>query len=247
MKLTVVGSGDAFGSGGRLQSCYHLEAQGRELLLDCGATAIIGMQRLGLDPDRVSTIAISHLHGDHFAGLVWFLLHAHYVTRRTAPLRIVGPATIEERFAAAAEALFPQSTRIDRRFEMTFDTHVEGVGRDIDGFRITPFEVSHPSGAPPYALRVEAGGKVLAFSGDTKWVDALLKAAAGADLYISECYGYDAEAGHHMAWRDIAQNLDRLGARKVMLTHMGGGMLSHVGRVSDPRVVFAEDGLRLDV
>jgi len=247
MKLTVVGSGDAFGSGGRLQSCYHLEADGRELLLDCGATAIIGMQRLGLDPDRVSTIAISHLHGDHFAGLVWFLLHAHYVTGRTAPLKIVGPEGIEERFAAAAEALFPQSTKIDRRFEVTFATHAGGVARDFDGFRITPFEVSHPSGAPPYALRVEAGGKVLAFSGDTKWVDVLLKAAAGADLYISECYGYDVEGGHHMTWRDIAQNLDRLTARRVLLTHMGGGMLSHVSRVGDPRVLFAEDGLRLEV
>lgn len=247
MKLTVVGSGDAFGSGGRLQSCYHLEADGRELLLDCGATAIIGMQRLGLDPDRVSTIAISHLHGDHFAGLVWFLLHAHYVTGRTAPLKIVGPEGIEERFAAAAEALFPQSTKIDRRFEVTFATHAGGVARDFDGFRITPFEVSHPSGAPPYALRVEAGGKVLAFSGDTKWVDVLLKAAAGADLYISECYGYDVEGSHHMTWRDIAQNLDRLTARRVLLTHMGGGMLSHVSRVSDPRVLFAEDGLRLEV
>ena len=247
MKLTVVGSGDAFGSGGRLQSCYHLEAEGRELLLDCGATAIIGMQRLGLDPDRVSTIVISHLHGDHFAGLVWFLLHAHYVTGRTAPLRVVGPESIEERLAAAAEALFPQSTKIDRRFEMTFDTHLGGVARQIDSFRITPFEVSHPSGAPPYALRVEAEGKVLTFSGDTKWVDVLLEAAADADLYISECYGYDAEGGHHMTWRDIAQNLDRLGARRVLLTHMGRGMLSHVSQVTDPRVLLAEDGLRLEI
>ena len=247
MKLTVVGSGDAFGSGGRLQSCYHLESEGRELLLDCGATAIIGMQRLGLDPDRVSTIVISHLHGDHFAGLVWFLLHAHYVTGRTAPLKVIGPEGTEARFAAAAEALFPQSTKIERRFEMTFEVHANRVARDIGGVRITPFEVSHPSGAPPYALRVEAGGKVLSFSGDTKWVDALLDAAAGADLYISECFGYDVEGGHHMTWRDIARNLDRLGARKVMLTHMGAGMLSRVGEVDDPRVLLAEDGMRVEI
>jgi ribonuclease BN (tRNA processing enzyme) len=59
MKLTVVGSGDAFGSGGRLQTCYHVTLpDGEQVLLDCGATAVIGMQRLGLDPDRVSTIFI---------------------------------------------------------------------------------------------------------------------------------------------------------------------------------------------
>jgi len=80
MKLTIVGSGDAFGSGGRLQTCLHVALPGEEFLVDCGATSVIGMQQLGIDPDRVSSIFITHLHGDHFGGLVWFLLHAHYVT-----------------------------------------------------------------------------------------------------------------------------------------------------------------------
>jgi len=54
MKLTIVGSGDAFGSGGRLQSCYHVALPGEEFLIDCGATSMIGMQRFGLDPDRAT-------------------------------------------------------------------------------------------------------------------------------------------------------------------------------------------------
>ena len=78
------------------------------------------MQRLALDPDDVSTIFISHLHGDHFGGLVWWLLHAHYVTGRKAPLTITGPAGIEARFTAAAEALFPGSSKTARRFDMHF-------------------------------------------------------------------------------------------------------------------------------
>ena len=54
MKLTVVGSGDAFGSGGRLQTCFHVAAPGGDILIDCGATSIIGLQQRGLDPNRVS-------------------------------------------------------------------------------------------------------------------------------------------------------------------------------------------------
>jgi ribonuclease BN (tRNA processing enzyme) len=247
MDVTIVGSGDAFGSGGRLQSCYHVATGENEFLIDCGATALIGMQRLGLDPDRVSTIFISHLHGDHFAGLVWFLLHAHYVTERTAPLTIVGPAGIAQRFATAAEALFPKSTEIKLRFEMTFLQHAERIPRDIGGVRVTPFEVCHPSGAPPYALRFEAGGKVLAFSGDTKWVDSLLAAADGADLFIIECFRYNDRVGHHMTWRDIEANIDRMGARRVLLTHMSDDMLSNRRHVHDGRVLLAEDGMRLGV
>ena len=83
MKLTVVGCGDAFGSGGRLQTCYHVELGDHRFLIDCGATSIIGLNRCGIDPNGIATIFISHLHGDHFAGLVWWLLHAQHVAKRT--------------------------------------------------------------------------------------------------------------------------------------------------------------------
>jgi ribonuclease BN (tRNA processing enzyme) len=247
MKLTVVGSGDAFGSGGRLQTCYHVALPGEEILIDCGATAVIGMQRLGLEPDRVSTIFVSHLHGDHFAGLVWWLLYAHYVTKRTAPLTITGPAGIAARFTTAAEALFPGSSKIERRFDMRFLEYAEATPLVVGSVQVTPYEVSHPSGAPPYALRLEAGGKTLSFSGDTEWVESLLPTAKGADLFIAECFGFDVQVGYHMTWRNIDKNLDRLGAKRVMLTHMGIEMLAQRGQVRDPRVLLAEDGLTLDI
>ena len=59
--------------------------------------------------------------------------------------------------------------------------------------RVTPFEVKHPSGAPPYALRFEIEGKVLSFTGDTEWVERLVPAGRGADLYIMECYQFEGE------------------------------------------------------
>ena len=247
MKLTIVGCGDAFGSGGRLQTCYHVAAPGETFLLDCGATTLIGMQRLGLDPDRVSTIFISHLHGDHFAGLAWWLLQAHYVTQRTAPLTITGPAGIAERFAAATEALFPGATKIERRFAMTFVEYAEGVPLEVGAVRVTPYEVCHPSGAPPYALRLECGGKVLSYSGDTKWVDSLLPAARDADLFIAECFGFSEQVGHHMTWRDIERNLERFAAKRVLLTHMNPEMLANREHVRDRRVLLAEDGMQIDI
>ena len=94
MKLTVVGCGDAFGSGGRLQTCYHVEARSTRFVIDCGATALIGFSKLGIDPNTVETIFISHLHGDHFSGLVWWLVHAQHVAKRTTPLTVVGPVGV---------------------------------------------------------------------------------------------------------------------------------------------------------
>ncbi len=161
MQLTVVGSGDAFGSGGRLQTCFLLETGSRKILLDCGATSQIGLNRLQFDANSIDTIVISHLHGDHFAGLVWIVLAAQYLLKRSSPLRVIGPPGIAARYEAAAEIFFPGMTKVTRPFELTF---VEiGVDRPYadDGLAVSAFEVSHPSGAPSHALRLTAGDKTL--------------------------------------------------------------------------------------
>ena len=247
MKLTVVGCGDAFGSGGRLQTCYHVEARDTRFIIDCGATTLIGFSRLGIDPNTVATIFISHLHGDHFAGLVWWLVHAQHVAKRSTPLTVVGPEGVQARFEAAAEALFPGSTGIQRRYDLRFLELTREKPLDVGSVRVTPFEAKHPSGAPPYSLRFELEGKVLSFTGDTEWTDALVPTGRSADLFIMECYQLEGEPRFHMSWRRIAGELDRIGARRVMLTHMAEPMLARRGEVSDPRVVLAEDGLVLNV
>ena len=247
MKLTVIGCSDAFGSGGRLHTCFHVSTSSIEFLIDCGATTLLGLEREGIDPNTIPAIFISHLHGDHFAGLVWWLIHANHVSGRTAPLTITGPVGTEQRFSTAAEALFPGAITTPRRFDLKFLEYTERAALHVMGVEITPFEVVHPSGAPPYALRIEAEGKTLTFSGDTEWTECLVPAASGADLFITECFAFEREARYHLNWRTIEKNLDRLSAKRILLTHMGQDMLANRSAVTDPRVLLAEDGLRLDV
>lgn len=247
MRLTVVGCGDAFGSGGRLQTCFHVETADTCFLIDCGATALIGLDKLGLDPNRVQTIFLSHLHGDHFAGLVFWLLHGQHVAKRTTPLTITGPVTVAARFKAAAEALFPGSTGVKARFVMNFFEYQQATPVTVGSVTVTPYEVVHPSGAPPYALRLETGGKTLAFSGDTHWVEPLIEVARDADLFISECYAFDTDPPYHLNWRVIERYLPRITAKRLMLTHMNEAMLASRHLITDPRVLLAEDGLTIDI
>ncbi len=247
MKLTVVGCGDAFGSGGRLQTCYHVETLQTRFIIDCGATTLIGFNKLGIDPNTVETIFISHLHGDHFAGLVWWLVHAQHVAKRTSPLTVVGPVGVQARFEAAAEVLFPGSTGIQRRYDLRYLEMTREKPMHVGSVRVTPFEVKHPCGAPPYALRFELEDKVLSFSGDTEWTDTLVPTGRGADLFIMECFHFEGSPRFHMSWKKISEELDRIGAKRVLLTHMAEPMLARRGEVSDARIVLAEDGLMLHV
>lgn len=247
MRLTIIGCGDAFGAGGRLQTSFHVRAGGSTVLIDCGTSTLIGMRRLGLQPNEVDTVFVTHLHGDHFGGLVWFLVDAIYASARRRPLRVTGPKSIAQRFATAAEALYPGITAIKRKFDFTFLEYEERKPLEAGGVTVIPFGVHHPSGAPPYALRFQLEGKVLTFTGDTGWVEALCEAANGADLLISECFQYDVTLPIHLDYKTIDANYARLGAKRVLLTHMGEAMLAAIGKVDASRYMIARDGLVLDL
>jgi len=247
MRLTIMGCGDAFGAGGSLQTSFHVRSRASTFLIDCGVTSLIGMRRLGFQPNDVDTIFVSHLHGDHFGGLPWVLVDALYVGKRTRPLVVTGPKGIETRFLTAAEALYPNITTVVRGFDLSFIEYEERKPLDIGGVTVTPFEVKHPSGAPPYALRFELEGKVLAFTGDTGWVEALCQVARGADLLISECFQYDVSLAIHLDYLTIDANYRRLGAKRVLLTHMGEAMLGNIGKVDPARYLVADDGMTLDL
>ncbi len=97
MRLTIVGSGDAFGSGGRFNTCFRLQSSPASLLIDCGASSLVALRSRGIEPNQLDGIVISHLHGDHFGGLPFFLMDAQHMSRRTRPLAIAGPPGTRER------------------------------------------------------------------------------------------------------------------------------------------------------
>jgi ribonuclease BN (tRNA processing enzyme) len=116
-----------------------------------------------------------------------------------------------------------------------------------EGLAIKPYEVIHPSGAPPYALRFEIEGKCIGFSGDTGWTEKLCEVAGGADLFISECFQYDVSLPIHLDYKTIDANYERLKAKRVLLTHMGETMLARRHQVDGSRYLLAEDGMTLDL
>ena len=58
---------------------------------------MVAIRKWEVEPNAISTVLVSHLHGDHFAGLPFFLLDAQLVSRRTAPLLLAGPPGFRER------------------------------------------------------------------------------------------------------------------------------------------------------
>ena len=244
MEIRFVGSGDAFGSGGRYQTCVLATCEETRFLIDCGASSLIALKRFSVDPNSIDTVLVSHLHGDHFGGLPFFLLDAHLVSRRTRPLTLAGPPGFRDRLHQAREVFFPGSTGITSRFPLTLIEMPEGVAQKIGPVRATPFLVRHYSGAPPYALRIEVDGRIVTYSGDTEWVESLIPAAQGADLFIVEAYFYDKKVKYHLDYTTLRGRLAEIGAKRVVLTHMSAEMLA---RRTEVDIDCAEDGLAISL
>ena len=241
--LTFLGSGDAFGSDGRLQTCLALRGGGPTILLDCGASSLIAMKRGAIAPNDVAAVVLSHLHGDHFGGVPFLVLDGQFA-RRTAPLVVAGPSGVRERVERAMEVLFPGSTRIERRFAVDFVELADRRVTEVAGTRVTAFTVEHASGAPAYALRVEYGARTITYSGDTEWTEALIDAARDADCFVCEAYTFDRKVRFHLDYATVRAEAARLRARRIVLTHMGPSMLE---RRDEAAFECASDGLVLTV
>jgi ribonuclease BN (tRNA processing enzyme) len=244
MRLQFVGCGDALGSGGRYNTCFHVTGSHVNFLIDCGASSLPALKRLGIVRDDIDLILITHFHGDHFAGLPFLLLDAQF-TRRTRPLVIAGPQGIETRLMNLMEALFENSSQTKQRFELSVVALNPLETRTFGAVDVTPFPVVHgESGGPFLAYRIEAEGRVIAYSADTEWTQTLIPAARDADLFIAEAYYYDRIVKNHLSLKTLEAHLPEIRPKRLILTHMSDDML---GRLDTLDYTAASDGMGVEI
>ena len=244
MQLQFIGCGDALGSGGRSNTCFHVTSARVNFLIDCGASSLPALKRQGIACNDIDLILITHFHGDHFGGLPFLLLDAQF-TRRTRPLVIAGPQGIETRLTQVMEALFENSSKTKPRFDLSVVALKPEQRHTFGVVNVTPFAVVHgESGGPFLAYRIEVEGRVIAYSADTEWTEALIATGRDADLFIAEAYYYDKVVKNHLSLKTLEAHLAEIKPRRLVLTHMSDDML---GRLDALTCEAASDGMVVQV
>jgi ribonuclease BN (tRNA processing enzyme) len=197
------------------------------------------MKQFGVSLLDVTSILITHLHGDHFGGIPYFVLDSQLISRRSEPLLIAGPPGLQERVRSAMEINFPGSSKVAQKFEITFVELPAEITTGLGALKVTPVEVLHGSGAPSYALRVEVAGKTIVYSGDTEWTDSLIKIVDGADLFICEAYYYEKKMKNHINYQTLLDHRSDLNCKRIIITHMSQDVLN---RLDSLEIEYADDG-----
>jgi ribonuclease BN (tRNA processing enzyme) len=229
LTLTILGSGDPFGSGGRNQSGYLVEAGSLRLLLDCGVTTPVALKRQGLDPANLQAVILTHLHADHVAGLPLLYHEFQHLSGRDDPLTVAGPRGVKSRVERIYRVLYPPKAGKTRRFRVDYRELRPGIPFYPDGRRgprVRPFRVSHQGNRPNFGYCVRWKGRTLAYSGDTQWFEDLPAEVRGADLFVCECTQPRRAADKHLSLEELRDNRQRLEVGSILLTHLGPKLAS---------------------
>lgn len=240
LTLTVVGSGDAFGSGGRLNTCFHVRSSSGQFLIDCGATTLSGLKQLGIRVEEIDVILITHFHGDHYGGLPFFLLD-YSRFEKANPLTIVSPPGCKERVQSLLNLLYPGSLVLDDLAVNFIEYHPNEV-ITINDLIVQTFPVIHVEAALPNAFRINVGNKIISYSGDTEWTPNLVELANEADLFICQCNYYQTSKKGHLDYQTLLKYLPLLSYKRIWLTHFDPEMLSNLQKVE---LEYAEDGKKI--
>lgn len=237
MKLTVVGCSGS-GPGPRsAASCYLVEHDGFQLLLDLGNGAFGALQALA-DPATIDAVFLSHLHADHCLDIAPFVVWHRYSGRAPkARVPLYAPVAAERRLALAYDVDGDGLTD-------AFDFVPIGPG----SFGLGPFEVTLARTAHPiecYAIRLTAGGRTLVYTGDTGPSDRVVDLARGADVLLAEAAhppGPDLPTGLHLTGREAGEHAAAAGVGRLLLTHIPA-WVDEIGQLFAASAVFSETEL----
>jgi ribonuclease BN (tRNA processing enzyme) len=242
--VRFLGTGDAFNARARCHASYLVQASSAAVLLDCGPSALLAMQRDGLSVERLDAILLSHLHGDHFAGLPFFFLSWIFDTPRQRPLTIVGPPGTEQRVHDLFHAMYKDLATQPLPFPVEYKEVTGGVHVGVGAIDLLPFVVPHQKTELSLGLRLSVDGRTILYSGDTGWTETLVTQSRGADLFICECCFYETRVDFHLDYPRIAAERSRFGCKRLVLTHIGREVHAHRDEIPDE---IADDGLVVEL
>ncbi|MEM1666261.1 MAG: MBL fold metallo-hydrolase [Nitrososphaerota archaeon] len=226
MRLTFLGTGSIIPTTNRFSSAILLEIGNDRLLLDCGPGTLEKLRRVGVDPNTISRLLLTHYHIDHVLDLP-AIVKLRAFDRSGGPsqnplhLRVYGPLGLNTLIRYLFEEI-PQFRYISENLSclkyIELKEVTKGLVEETSTLRIKCTPVKHYDGV---AYRIDAEGKSLVYSGDTVPDENLIEFAKHADVLIHECSFPDEQLlGLHTSEKGLAEVAAKVRPRLLIPVHL---------------------------
>ena len=180
-----------------LPTSSHLAMAGRSIIIDCGLGVTASMVKAGYPLTGLTDIFITHCHSDHVLEF-GALLHTAWTAGLDRPVSVFGPPEIATIWRQFCEMMrFDITIRMADEGRMPFaalaqiniiDAKTPDPIRLVDdgGLTVSALRNDHPPVVDSYALRFDADGKSITFSGDTRYLPSLAGFAKNSDVLVHE-------------------------------------------------------------
>ena len=182
---TFLGTGDAFSAAGSFQASYLVRAPGTTVLLDCGSGTLTSLKRHRIDAAPIDLVLLSHLHGDHFAGLPFLFLEYTYEQPRQRPLTIAGPPGTEERVRALYSAAYKELAAHPLPFPLVFTEMRPEQPVRFGDLTVEPFRVPHQESETSLGLRATLAGRTVLYRIAQEALTNVVKHAQASQVHVT--------------------------------------------------------------
>lgn len=246
--VTILGNNSAVPAFERYPTSQLVSQNGNKFLVDCGEGTQLQLMRYRIRYSRISHIFISHLHGDHYFGLIG-LLNSFGLLNRQQELTVYGPPGLQEIIElqlAAASTRLPYLLHLHTIHEA--GTLVETEDMIVRCFptdhRITCYGFSFQEKTLPRKLKGEkAKPRCYAYCADTRYDEKLIPYIQGVDLLYHESTYLEAqferaELRYHATAKQAALLAKKAAVGRLLLGHFSSQYESIEAFEAEARTIF---------
>lgn len=226
-KITILGSNSAIPTLKRNPTAQIINHNQKIFLIDCGEGTQMQLRRYRLKLQRISQIFISHLHGDHYFGLIGLISTMHLLGRNDE-LHVYGPEQLETILKIQLEA---SQTELSYPFHFhAIDPGVNEVIFENEKLTVSTIPMNHRVPTCGFLFREKPGSRKLIKEQITELkipVENLMKIKKGEDFvdengivhkndtltsepYPVRSYAYCSDTKYHEPLIPIVSNVDLL-------------------------------------
>lgn len=239
MKVELVGTGAIYT---KYNSACTLINE--ELIVDMPNGTLKQLLKNGHKPEKIETILITHMHGDHTADIPFFLKYVYNYVKINNEITIIGPKGIEDKIVELFEAYrFENREEIQEFMNIKFiELSEEEIKIEVGNYKIKAMQVSHGAEKPAYGYSINNRVSCTGDSGICSGVEKLIE---NSKVTIADTSLI--EGNHdHMGIDNIKYLVEKYN-KEIIATHLRDMTRAELNKQNYKNILVVEDGYQFEI